>query len=310
MPKLSSSAKDTIQQTLDSAVGPSTGVPGLVFCAIDKSGQYLAQQYAGRRTLDESSPKMDADSVFWIASCTKMITGIACMQLVEQGKLELDDAESVYKLAPEIKAKKVLKSDGTLEDRKGDITLRMLLDHTAGFGYSFFNEKLRDHARPAGWDEFTGDAEDILEMPLVNQPGEIWEYGVSLRQPLTRRFAMDVINLILIYSHTQVNLDWAGVLVERASGLSLDDYFQKNIFQPLGLNNISFKPNQHMRENFVGMTQRDSSGKAVDADHIIRRAVRHADRPKREIFQSGGGGCFAKPAEYCREFPAIRCLLK
>lgn len=180
MEKLSSSSKETIQHILDSNTGPKTGVPGLAFVAIDKHGDYLTQQFAGKRSLQDSSPKIDADTVFWIASCTKMITGLACMQLVEQGKLELDNAESVYKLAPEIKEKKVLKSDGTLEDRKGDITLRMLLDHTAGFGYSFFNEKLRDMRRPTGWDEFAGDAEDLLEQPLVNQPGERWEYGVCI----------------------------------------------------------------------------------------------------------------------------------
>lgn len=179
MGKLSASSKEEIQKVLDASTGPDTGVPGLAFIAIDKNGQYLTQQFAGRRTLDKSSPKIDVDSTFWIASCTKMITGIACMQLVEQGKLELDNAESVYKLAPELKEKKVVREDGTVEDRKGDITLRMLLDHTAGFGYSFFNQKLRDYGRPAGWDEFTGDKEDILEQPLVNQPGSRWEYGVS-----------------------------------------------------------------------------------------------------------------------------------
>ena len=57
------------------------------------------------------------------------------MQAVEQGKLKLDDAEFVYKLVPELRDVKVLKEDGTLEDRKNDITLRMLLNHTSGFGY-------------------------------------------------------------------------------------------------------------------------------------------------------------------------------
>lgn len=123
---------------------------------------------------------MTTDSVFWIASCTKMITGIACMQLAEQGKLDLDSASQVYEICPEIKAKKVLKDDGTLEDRKGDITTRMLLSHTAGFGYTFFNERLRDYSRPTGFDEFTADPEDVMETPLVNQPGSRWEYGVLL----------------------------------------------------------------------------------------------------------------------------------
>lgn len=277
MPSLSASAKDKIQAILDNATSVSSGVAGLAFCAIDKSGQYLTQNYSGHRShaaAAANKDSVDQDTVFWIASCTKMITGIACMQLVEQGKLELDNPELVYRLCPELKEKKVLKSDGTLEPRRNDITLRMLLDHTAGFGYTFFNEKLRDFARPAGLDELAGDTEDLMEMPLVNQPGEVWEYGI--------------------------NIDWAGILVERASGLKLGDYFQQNIFKPLGIENISFAPNKHMRDNLVTMTQRDVNGKGSDVDHLARRAISQSVRPGKDFMHYGGAGCFAKPREYCQ----------
>lgn len=73
---------------------------------------------------------MTLDNVFWIASCTKMIAGIACMQLVEQGKLHLDDGDEIEKLLPEFKDLKVLQKDGTLVEKKRKITLRMLLTHT------------------------------------------------------------------------------------------------------------------------------------------------------------------------------------
>lgn len=78
---------------------------------------------------------MTLDSVFWIASCTKMITGVACMQLVEQGKLSLDDADLVEKLCPELKSVKILKGfdengKPVLVKKKTGITLRMLLSHT------------------------------------------------------------------------------------------------------------------------------------------------------------------------------------
>jgi CubicO group peptidase (beta-lactamase class C family) len=122
---------------------------------------------------------MTLDNVYWIASCTKMLTGIACMQLVEQGKLKLDDGEHIENLCPELKKLKVLKPDGSLEEKKNGITLRMLLTHTAGFGYTFFNERLRDWSHPAGADEFSGRIEDIMTLPLLFQPGEGWEYGVS-----------------------------------------------------------------------------------------------------------------------------------
>lgn len=99
------------------------------------------------------------------------------MQLVEKGILNLDDGEQIEKLCPELKTLKVLKKDRTFEEKKKAITLRMLLSHTAGFGYSFFNERLRDYNYPAGQDEFNGRIEEMIQ-PLLFQPGEGWEYGV------------------------------------------------------------------------------------------------------------------------------------
>jgi len=144
MPSLSAESKQQIQSALDActAKGANTGVPGLVFAAVDKSGQYLAQNTSGTKGLQTDEP-MTNDSIFWIASCTKMITGIACMQLHEQGKLDIDSSKQLYELCPELKDKKVLEAPGKLVDRRGEITVRNLLSHTAGFGYSFFNERLR-----------------------------------------------------------------------------------------------------------------------------------------------------------------------
>jgi CubicO group peptidase (beta-lactamase class C family) len=182
---ISSQATETIKSSLDSVTSsPESGIPGLVFISVDKNGKTLAAHASGKRAPTSSEP-MTLDTVFWIASCTKMITGLACMQLVEQGKISLDDPKAVYKLCPEIEAKKVLQ-DGKLVERKGDITLRMLLSHTAGFGYEFFDQRVMDYGRAggagakgAGYDVFSGDERDILRQPLVNQPGSAWEYGVS-----------------------------------------------------------------------------------------------------------------------------------
>jgi len=85
-----------------------------------------------------------------------------------------------------------------------------------------------------GYDVFAGDEKDILRQPLVNQPGSTWEYGI--------------------------NIDWAGIIVERSTNMTLNDYFQKNIFSPLGLQSISFFPNQHMRDNITTMLQRAPDG--------------------------------------------------
>lgn len=126
---------------------------------------------------------MTLDSIFWIASCTKMIAGIAAMQLVEQGKLILDDADFAEKLAPELKRAKILKGFGDddkpiLVEKKNRITLRMLLSHTAGFGYTFFNPEIRKLGFPTGIDEFSGRIEDV-NTPLLFEPGTKWMYGVS-----------------------------------------------------------------------------------------------------------------------------------
>jgi len=168
---------------------------------IGKDGTELFAQAAGKRGYGSSDP-MTLDSIFWIASCTKMITGVACMQLVEQGKLSLDDPAQVESLCPELKDVKVLQSDGSLVAKKTGISLRMLLTHTcmcalwrsshrpvlienpAGLGYTFFHEGLRDHGKPIGFDEFSGHLSDMIQ-PLVHQPGEGWQYGVTLR-PIKR----------------------------------------------------------------------------------------------------------------------------
>ena len=179
MPKLSQAATDQIQNVLETSI-KGTGVPGLVFCAVDKSGDYLTQQHAGTNGPISNQP-LDQESVFWIASCTKMITGIACLQLVEQRRLELDSSKQLYELLPEVRDKQqVLVGKGQWEPRKGDITLRMLLAHTAGFGYTFFNTRIRDYGRPTGFQEPGGDFKDVRDSPLINQPGSRWEYGVRL----------------------------------------------------------------------------------------------------------------------------------
>jgi CubicO group peptidase (beta-lactamase class C family) len=120
---------------------PSTQIPGCVFVAVNKEGTEIFSHASGKKGVD-SSEAMTSETVFWIASCTKMIAGIACMQLVEQGKLKLDDAEQAETLAPELQRVKFLKGWGddgkpVLEEKKNRITLRMLLSHTGMFLLSF-----------------------------------------------------------------------------------------------------------------------------------------------------------------------------
>ena len=114
----------------------------------------------------------------------------------------------------------------------------------------------------------------MLHRPLVNQPGTRFQYGVGL--------------------------DWAGVLVERVSGLSLEEYFQQFILRPLGIESISFFPSVEMKMNLAYMHQRDKDGTAKVTDHLYRYPLLPC-KPGMEAqrFCMGGAGCFGKPIEYC-----------
>ena len=104
---LSTQSVDTLKAKIDSVTSKPDGVPGLVTVVVDSTGEIVFEYASGKRGLG-SAELMTTDTVFWIASCTIMITSIAAIQLVEQGRLVLDDAEFVERIAPELKDVKVL----------------------------------------------------------------------------------------------------------------------------------------------------------------------------------------------------------
>ncbi|RAK93887.1 beta-lactamase family protein [Aspergillus costaricaensis CBS 115574] len=263
--------------------GVSPQIPGLVYCAVNRAGNTIFSHASGKTSLDGNSP-MTMDTIFWLASCTKLVTSIACMQLVERGTLELDNSAQLESLAPELRNVQVLErtADGKfhLVPKQRSITLRMLLNHTSGFGYAFEDLKLRDWSRPVGLDDFSGNVSDVLHRPLVNQPGTKFQYGVGL--------------------------DWAGVIVERASGLSLEDYFQLYIYQPLGIKDISFFPTTEMKLSLAAMHQRAKDGTLSVRDHLYRYPLLPPNPGGEEDrFCMGGAGCFGKPLEFCRIVAAL-----
>ncbi|KAM0267464.1 hypothetical protein ACHAQH_010109 [Verticillium albo-atrum] len=224
----------------DACANPKSEIPGAAVVVIGRDGKEMFSHAAGKRGLASNDP-MTLDSIFWITSCTKLLAGIACMQLVEEGILKLDDGDHLEDLCPELKDLQILRPNRFLEAKRKKITLRMLLTHTAGFGYTFFNERLRDWAFPAGIEEFSGRFED-MKTPLLFQPGEGWEYGV--------------------------NIDWAGVALQRATGLTLDEYLQKRVFQPLGITDMSMIPSEEMRSSVAYMHQRDADRTLRPRDHL------------------------------------------
>ena len=276
MASISESAAAGIRKSMDNATSTPDKIPGCVLAVVDKNGKDLFTHATGTRGVDTKEP-MTTDSVFWIASCTKMVCAIAAMQLVERGSLNLDDADQVEKLCPELKAMKILKGvdengKAELVEKKNRITLRMLLTHTAGFGYTFFNNDLRRYTYPAGGTEFSGRVEDILNLPLVNDPGTAWQYGI--------------------------NLDWAGICIERVSGMRLNDYLQKNIIEPLGLKNTNMFPTAEMKSHLAYMNAK-INGSLIPQNHIHRAAIVASQEEQDKVFNSAGAGLFAQPTEYC-----------
>ncbi|KUJ12952.1 beta-lactamase/transpeptidase-like protein [Mollisia scopiformis] len=276
---LSSEGASKIREAIDSVTSdPKTQIPGFVFVSINNQGDELIAHASGHRGAD-SKQAMDLESVFWIASCTKMVGGIACLQAVERGVLGLDDGEQVEKLCPELKRAKILKGFDEndrpiLVEKKNKITLRMLLSHTAGFGYTFFNPEIRKFGLPKGLDEFSGDIKDI-EHPLLFEPGTKWNYGTSI--------------------------DWACILLERATGDSLSTYIQTNIFSPLKITNMSFFPPDEMKQHLAHMNQRYPDGHLTEREHLLRKPLyEHTDEQKKGILNSAGAGLFAQPREYVK----------
>lgn len=129
----SSKAAGNLKSAIDKACADAEkGLPGVVGVVVGKDGKEQFAYATGKRGFGSPDP-MTLETIFWIASCTKMITGLACMQLVERGELSLDNATQVERLCPELKDLEVLQSDGSLVAKKRGITLRMLLTHTGTF---------------------------------------------------------------------------------------------------------------------------------------------------------------------------------
>lgn len=154
-----------------------------------------------------SGKALQTDAIFSIASMTKAVTCAAAMQLVEQGKLSVDDPMSKH--LPEFASLQVLTgfdAAGKPQMRPASkpVLLRHLLTHTSGFAYDIWDRNLL---------QFNKGPRPAIP-PLMREPGEAWEYGTSI--------------------------DWVGRIVEKISGENLEAYFQKNILGPLGMRDTSY----------------------------------------------------------------------
>jgi CubicO group peptidase (beta-lactamase class C family) len=241
-------------------------VPGVVATATTREGTIYEGGF-GWRVLGEPA-EMSPDTVVWIASMTKALTGTAAMQLVEQGKLELDAPAS--NVLPELGEAIVLEGfdeNGLPLTRapKRPITLRHLLTHTAGFAYEFWNADVVSYQQVKGLPPIISCEHATLKLPLHFDPGDRWEYGI--------------------------NMDWAGKMVEAVSGKKLGAYLSDYVFSPLGMNDTAFRITPAMRQRLAKIHQRGEDGSLTPIDVEI---------PQDPEFEMGGGGLYGTAVDYLK----------
>ena len=242
----------------------SKTMPGIVAAAVTDNGP-LYEGAFGTREIGTNAP-MTLDTVVWIASMTKAITATAAMQLVERGKLALD--RPATDVVPELVKAQVLDGfDGAGQPRlrapKRAITLKHLLTHTAGFAYEIWRPEIAEYQQVTGTPGITTCTNAALTTPLLFDPGDRWEYGISI--------------------------DWAGKMVEAAAGQKLDRYFQENILGPLGMKDTAFKLGPSQRARLSAVHQRDDKGGLAPIEFAL---------PEDPEFLMGGGGLYGTAADY------------
>jgi len=154
-------------------------VPGVVAVAATDKGTFYEGAF-GTRDL-ANGPEMTPDTIFRLASMTKAVTSVAAMQLVEQGRLQLD--QPIGNVLPELAAPQVLEgfdNSGAprLRPAKRPITLRHLLTHTAGFGYETWDADLIRYVKVSGTPSTSTGKLASLWLPLVFDPRDPRGYGI------------------------------------------------------------------------------------------------------------------------------------
>ncbi|MCV7298260.1 beta-lactamase family protein [Mycobacterium barrassiae] len=207
------------------------------------------------------------DSMFRNASMTKAVATTAALQLVEQGRIDLD--APVASLVPEFGELQVLDGfDGgkpVLRAPKTQATVRQLMNHTAGCGYHFLNEKLYTYCTEHGWPHVLTGRKQSISAPLVHDPGTAWEYGMST--------------------------DWLGQVVEAVSGQTLGAYLAEHVWGPLDMTDSTFTPTDEQRARSLPVLSRQPDGSlaptTVDLDAV-------------QEWDAAGHGSYGTIADYGR----------
>ncbi|KAL0931328.1 transesterase [Colletotrichum truncatum] len=254
-------------------------IPGAVVMAKDVTGKINYTRSFGARSVrpDENGalPPMEADTIMRMGQASVLIGTIMALQCVERGLIGLD--ESVERYLPDLTSMKVLAgfdADGKpiMRERKGDITLRHMLTDTSGISHVPINPLLQQYCAkgystyplPIGGET---DIPDPLAAPPVGDPGTEWVHGT--------------------------NIDWAGKLVERATGTDLESYMQQNICAPLGIADITFRLQERpdLLARRADLTKRNREDGTLHYDDTI-----FFRKYPTECY--AGSGLFASPAAF------------
>lgn len=266
-----------LQEALDAVLAQTTqrrgGAPGVVAMATDRDGNFY-EGAAGSRELGQDRP-MTTDSVFAIFSTTKALTGTCAMQLVEEGRIRLDDP--VGKYVPEIDQLQVLEgfdASGQPLTRapRRPITINDLMLHTSGLCYEFFSADDLKYRGAKGIPTVVTCNFDSIRTVLLHEPGAAWTYGV--------------------------NIDWLGRIVEQQRGQRLGAVMAERIFGPLGMKDIGFGLSDSMRSRRVTIHDRAADGRLTPLPDLVL-----PDPPPMDM---GGHGLYATVGEYMK---FIRMLL-
>lgn len=258
----------TMKMQLDAVLKKATdagAVPGVVAMVTDRD-KVLYEGAFGRRAADDDAP-MTLDSVGLIASMTKALTSVAALQLLEQGRLDLDRPASTWLPAlADVQVLTGFASDGSPITRapKQPVTMRHLLTHTSGFGYEFLSSNVQKYQAATKTPSVLSATRASLQLPLLFDPGERWEYGISI--------------------------DWAGLIIEAITGQTLGAYFAEHVFPPLGMRDTAFTMNADMRARKAKIHQR-VDGNLVPLD---------LELPQPPEIGLGGAGLYGTVGDYLK----------
>jgi CubicO group peptidase (beta-lactamase class C family) len=240
----------------------------------------------------EAGRRMTTSTIFRIASQTKSITSAAVLALVEEGKVGLNESVGNF-ISSFRKTTVAVKGDSgvTMVPARRAITIKDLLTHTAGISYgtdahiaSLYREKGLGPAAGRGW--YTADKDEPIcetmerlgTLPFIAQPGESYVYGY--------------------------NTDILGCVVEKASGMSLDEFVRTRITQPLGLKDTRFFVPPAERDRLAAVYASDSNGKFVRAPDGSHGQGSYVDGPRKSF--AGGAGLTSTAHDYARFLEMIR----